>query len=260
MNNQESKQDEDKLVTTGARTKLHRIVEELQNLIQDGRLHLLAWQQILEATKKYPELLDLATGFFVLTAKAHREATILCAAKLVEGQGDSVTFDYFFNVLLGSNSYFLANWDEVKRSAQADKKRLPEIRQAFEKVRVERDKVVAHLDKEIINSGSKSQIYVSFTELSELFDVFEHLLNPYYAYCSFLAPADLRNADDIFSMRLDDLFYLVGRALDSETIDDASENIKRAHSWRKALLEVARMEDELRNTGTYSFHNKKKTI
>jgi len=253
MDTKESQRDTEKFAAFGARSKLHKIVDELQNLIQHGRLHLLAWQQILEAIKKWPGLPDLATGFFMVTAKAHREATILCAAKLIEGQGDSVTFNYFFNVLLESKSYFPTNWDEVKRSAQADKKRLPDIRQAFERAKVERDTVVAHLDKDIINSDSEAQIYVSFTELGELFDTFEHLLYPYYAYCDFLAPIDLRNADDMFSMRLDDLFYLVGRALDSETFDDASDNIKRAQSWRKAWLEVARMEEELRTTGTYSY-------
>ena len=90
--------------------------------------------------KKCPELLDLATGFFMMTAKAHREATILCAAKLIERQGDSVTFDYLFNVLLQKQNrdYFSTNWDKVKRSAQADKKLLPSVRQAFERVKDER--------------------------------------------------------------------------------------------------------------------------
>jgi len=114
-------------------------------------------------------------------------------------------------------------------------------------------KVVAHLDKDIINSDPKAQIHVSFVELNELFDAFERLLHPYYAYCNFLTPIDLCNADDMFSIKLDDLFYLVERALDNEIFDNASDNIKKVQSWRKALLEAAREEDEIRATGTYSY-------
>jgi len=222
------------------RSKLHRIIDELRRLIDRGRLHLLAWREVYKIARSEGELVDLATGFFWMTAVAHFDAAILQAAKLIDAGKDSVNFAYFFNVLLNeSRKYFPNNWDEVKKSVQADQNRLSSIRDDFQQVKGERDRLVAHLDRKVVNSGLDEETRVKAEELEKLFDTFEQLLHPYYAYYGLSTPIDLCN-QTMFSMSLDDLFYLVRKALDGEPIGDASESIKKVQSWRRARLWVER--------------------
>ena len=118
--------------------KTHKIIYALQNTIDEGKQHLAVWKQTQAAMKQYPEIFELAAGYFLLSAVAHVDTVVLCASKLLEEQSCSVTFTYLFNIFHKNKKVFTTDWNEIARTIEADRQHIENLQKKFEKVRVER--------------------------------------------------------------------------------------------------------------------------
>jgi hypothetical protein len=172
------------------------------NLVVMGNAHLTLWKGLSDRLRGDPKQLvsNVAPTFFGMTLESHLSTAFLYAAKIFDGHRDSLNIEYVLRRAEAERRSLPQNAVKpLEESLLAAKNKMPELKSALEAVRTRRDKVLAHLDKEVVSKPSQvaqdSEITVS--ELQKIFDYAWEILNGVSAfYWSFSFSHELLDIDD----------------------------------------------------------------
>jgi HEPN superfamily AbiU2-like protein len=159
-----------------AKARSVRVFESVLEIADRGRDHLNAWESIQSWAAADTWLADLTLPFFVLTALAHVEAAAIQAAKLADTHGNSVSVGYLLNVIEGDRKQtsLCNDWPQLKGTVAAGRRLLEEISETTSRIKVKRDRELAHLDRRDLNATNKSQA-IEVAELHRVFDAVDEI-------------------------------------------------------------------------------------
>jgi hypothetical protein len=229
-----------------ARPRLEKVLSELQDIANWGQQCLRIWRQSYEVMQgDKQELIELAFRYFIFIGAVLIQAAILQAAKLTEANSDSVSLDYFFNILLNEGKkHFPHNWEEVKNAVKSDRAQMQGLHPVLCRIKTERDKEIAHRDRSFVSSSMTRDTYVEVQELEQLFQIVQGILDKYHVYYHGSPPEKITLTEDALAYfgpeGLEDIFNLALQSLDDESIRDASNHVKQVRTWRRTRLLVAR--------------------
>jgi hypothetical protein len=227
-----------------SRPQIEKVMSELENLVIYGKKHLLAWRQVYDIVHSEPELIELAAQFFWLTSFAHIQTATLIIAKLTENNSDSVNLFYLFNLAIHQGrQHFPKNYKEVHKAVVSDLTELKNVENLLKKIKDERDKRIAHLDRGIISSGLGDATLIEVSELEDILDRIDRILDKYYTYYQGQSKGkEIRDWKKLLgSDNVDDLFDLVRKSLDNDSLEDVSDHVRSIQSWRQSRLWAERV-------------------
>jgi hypothetical protein len=226
----------------GERPRLEKILAELQTITDWGQRCLRIWGQIYDVIHgDDPELIALAFRYFTFTSAVLVQTAVLQAAKLVEKHSDSVNLCYFFNVLLNEGrKHFEDDWGEVKEAVKNDRAQVQELFCVVSRIKVTRDKEIAHRDRCFVNSIMSNSTQVEVQELQGLFVTVQEMLDRYHFYYFGSWPNRSALVEDSLPgfgpAGLEDVFHLLLKALEDECIQDVSEHVREVRAQRESRL------------------------
>jgi len=162
--------------------RLEAILECLNNELSWGVL----WVQITKNLQAWYEddQVPNARYFFAGAYEACLREFVLCFSRLVEEHCDSVSVHYLLNCAEQCAKAFpCANRDTVKKSVALHRKQLEALRPLIEDVRTQRDKVLAHLDRDHINKPTAVYAAINLSDVERCLDEFLKIVNTYREYC-----------------------------------------------------------------------------
>lgn len=156
-----------------------------------------------------------ALSFFAASYRFCLESAILAFARVVINDSDSVNIWYLLNCV-ENNPSGLPNLPEsvVIESVADFRQRLQAMQPLFKIVKEQRDRVIAHLDKKIVNAPEimKNQAPIIPEEFERGFDLLLSIIRVYYRA---LIPSIDYHLDDISPTIESDLAYLIDLMLKS---------------------------------------------
>lgn len=149
--------------------QLQEIIQYLEKQIEIGLTYLYCAKSLYNALQnnKIFEKSRFYKGTFLATA----EGAFLAYSRLVDKNKDSITIHYLFNVAENNPELFSEdNPEEIKQAVYNQKSQLEKYKELTEDTKQMRDKLLAHLDKILVNDPPKFKyLDLSFTIVSANF-------------------------------------------------------------------------------------------
>ena len=140
-------------------------------------------------------------------------------------------------------------------SVENDKIKIQKSQAIVRRIKKERDKQLAYLDRRIINSSINELFRVEAAELDELFQDIKQMLDKYHIFYYGEPPVESVITEDALAYFgpewLEYLFDLARKALDDDSIEYVSDRVKQIRIRRKVRLsdrELAEFRDKNPNT------------
>jgi hypothetical protein len=221
-----------------------RVCEAVQGMVDRGRQHLRAWENVrLLVQGDDASLAELAASFFLLTAIAHLEAAALYAAKVTDRHRDSISVIYLLNVLSEDGpSLFHADWREINRIVLWGHTQIREAQPLLDEIKAKRDQDLAHFDRVYVNTGKDDPDAIEVTKLHQVFDVVFEILQRLRATSRIFdqvgRPLSEVAQDYLGTEGLEDLIHFTRAGFDNEFVKSPSQNAERARKWERALRQA----------------------
>ncbi|MBE0411990.1 MAG: hypothetical protein IBX69_19860 [Anaerolineales bacterium] len=118
------------------------------------------------------------------TYQACFNQALLSLAKLGIHERESVSIEYLLNCASQNTKAFrYASREQIEQKIESHRHLLQEKQPLFERVKVLRDRILAHLDRKHINEpGLFERLDVDFYEIGQCFEIFTEILNTYKGY------------------------------------------------------------------------------
>lgn len=157
-----------------------------------GRAHLQLWKDLGKRLNSVPSktlIALIAPAFFGMMLEAHLNTSVLCAAKIFDRHRDSLNVRTILARAAAEKGSVPASAAKMLADNPRDAgARLPGIESVLEAIKTRRDKILAHLDRDLVAKPEevvkKSQLTVD--ELENVFSVAERILNgvsaPYWGF------------------------------------------------------------------------------
>lgn len=149
----------------------------------------------------HPAIVKTAPTFFMLSAGAHADSTLLHAARIFDRHPRSGSIHTLLaSALKSAGTFKNSNAMEVRRTVVEVKQTVREFEPMLEAIRTRRDETLAHLSHRPLMdpNGYIAEGRVSYRELGDVFDKTEVLLNRFsYLYDGRKVPLDLPGLDDV---------------------------------------------------------------
>jgi hypothetical protein len=215
---------------------VREILNALEQIAIDGRLHAAAWRAIFGLFTSEPEILDLGPRFFVITAIAHYRLAVLQAAKLIDPADKSINLGYLFRVLISRSTGRPSHCDpEVADSARADMNTLRFLKEKIDRIKGYRDRYIAHEDRRNLRNDVFERAKPAIDEVDALFEWAHKAIKKYriaYDGGPFARTSELPSVPEV---GLDDFLQVLRSGLDGPPISHASELVKNIVSLRASL-------------------------
>jgi len=162
----------------------------LQRLHREGWLgwtHLRIWMQLRDYFQREGNVGGTAPTFFTATAAAHLDAAILHACRLVDDHKDAASVAYLLNVAEAVPKLFrFVPREKISKAVKRDRDKLERLRKLAAGLRVRRDKLLAHLDRQTIKEPEAVQKLCEFKikDLELLFESLGEMVNRYEGFWS----------------------------------------------------------------------------
>lgn len=217
-----------------------RVFDALLREIDRGRDHLRAWDALRDVVYTHTALADLATSFFILGGVAHIEAATLHATKLTDRQPDSANFTYLLNLIDDSkNKPFLReDWLLSGKDALVlARARLRQIDRTVTRLKVRRDRGIAHLDRREIDISPDRQA-VEATDLQEVFDTADAIASDLAEAFRAFAGLPRFSIHDVSPDGLNDLIYFTKHAFEDENLESPSVRCETIREWDRHMRQA----------------------
>ncbi|MBU0494645.1 MAG: DUF433 domain-containing protein [Chloroflexi bacterium] len=168
-----------------ALVKTESILHQLSELLTSGWYSLQIMKVLEQAVKSHQ--ITNARYFFVWTYQTSERESILTLAKLAIPDKDSITIHCLLNHALQSRRAFpFATPAEIKQAVARDKKQLEGFAPLIETIKGERDHVLAHFDRKLVNDPLKAFSHrpVDMTEVERCLQELLRIVNTYKGYCN----------------------------------------------------------------------------
>lgn len=186
--------------------------QTIQRMFQEviiGKAYLSIARGLSEKLHEDPALAKTASTFFTLSLAALMGQSQLCAARLFDRSGDSLSVYEVLRRAEGQIENFKdATPEEALSAIREARKQMKAKGAVLRRLKVRRDKVIAHLDLRHSQNPDEfaEQIKLSYGELEQLFKLAGDILNDisgrYMSATSMLEPLDLhdyRNALELIA-------------------------------------------------------------
>ena len=199
-----------------AQERMKAILGYLSHEVHRGILFLNIVKALHTAYNK--QQLTSARDFFAGTYEACLRGSLISFSKIVIPDQDSITIDYLLNCTLQSPQAFsrIAK-DDLQRLVTRHKAQLDAFRPLFENVKVQRDRILVHLDRKHINDPSA--VFAEPIDMSEIERCFGALLQIINDYNHVFDNSEL-SVEDVGESIQEDVGYLVQLIQFADTLQD----------------------------------------
>ena len=165
------------------REKLESLLHSLSEELLRGYRCLLIAREISDAQRE--RKLTRAPQFFSTIQEACMREAFLSVAKLAISERESITIEYLLNAAgqVPSKSFPFATREEIDRSIELHRQQLAQLSPLIDDLKLQRDRVLAHLDRKHVNEPQA--IYsqsIQTQQIEQCFDVFLRIINTYRRY------------------------------------------------------------------------------
>lgn len=224
------------------RSKIRKVIDEIDSIIWDGRECLHAMREIHTAFNgEDRELVALAGWFFVISSAALVQTTTLHATKLTENRPDSVNIRHLINLVEEQGRKNPGREHEFKNTIATCRELLAALEPDITTAKEQRDHYIAHIDRSMFNRGI-DRSSVEGAVLYRIFDGVEQVLENILR----LLPDDEAQSaaakewpGGIMGPRgLRELFYFARIAVADPAVPDPSAYSKSLRDLARALRQV----------------------
>lgn len=159
--------------------------EALTELCFQGQTHYRIWRAVNESFSTHPTPAENAPVFFVLTAKAHFNASFSYLAKLVDKHKDSVKINDYIQFARSHPYIFQKEQSStILKAVEEDSKLIETFSDHIINIRAWRDKYYSHLDRELISKPKAIfELYpIKPIDIYRLFEQIGNIINRYSGY------------------------------------------------------------------------------
>jgi hypothetical protein len=165
-------------LSNGVKIRLDLIFDQLSN----GWLYYFCAKSLYEAFQK--QRITGAYFFFIGTLRACLNESILSLSKLLE-QKESVSIFYLLNYVENKVSEFQgADPNVIKKEIHEHRIKLKKYENLYAKIKTQRDKILAHLDKILLNKQSVTST-IPYIDMNEVEDCFREMFRIISEYSKF---------------------------------------------------------------------------
>jgi len=160
-------------------------IEAILECLYDELSWGVLWLQITKTLQAMYEddQVPVARHFFAGAYHACLREFLLCFSRLTEERPDSVTIHYLLNCAEQLGKAFpCATDDDIKKSVGPHREQLAALAPLMDAVRKQRDKVLAHLDRDQINKPTATYPAINLSDVERSFDEFLKMVNTYRGY------------------------------------------------------------------------------
>lgn len=192
--------------------KLREIVQLLDSQLAEGWTSLAITNTLFARYQRSG--FGVAEVFFRATYAACYQNSVLMLSKLLDTHKDSVNIPYLLNLAERSSEEFpFATKQDVKRAVQQHRQYIQEVQSFLGGVRERRDRLIAHLDKNLVNDGGNAflqppldsvETEECYKRLHEMLNYYEHSLSNTEWYVEGAVRKVVRDLDYLFTF-LDDV-------------------------------------------------------
>jgi hypothetical protein len=165
------------------REKLGSLLDSLSEELLRGYRCLLIAREIRDAQGE--RKLAPAAQFFSTVQEACMREAFLSVAKLAISERESITIEYLVNAAgqVPSKFFPFATREEIDNAIEVHRGQLEELTPVIDDLKLQRDRVLAHLDRKHVNEPETiSSQSIESQQIERCFDVFLGIINTYRRY------------------------------------------------------------------------------
>jgi hypothetical protein len=164
--------------------------EKLESLLDNLSQELLRGHRCLQVAREIRNArgqakLARSSQFFSTVQEACMREAFLSLAKLAISEKESITIEYLLNAAsqVPSKSFPFATRKEIDHSVEMHRKQLEELTPVVDGLKLQRDRVLAHLDRKHVNEPEAiSSQSIETQQIERCFSVFLEIINTYRRY------------------------------------------------------------------------------
>jgi hypothetical protein len=189
--------------------KIRQLLDLLFEQLKMARGAFLVAKYIYDA--KQGNRINSTHYFFSQVYQSCLESSILALSRLLVQNSDSINFDYLLEcVKKNIDSFPHTSSEAVKFAIAQHREQLENYKSLILKIKNQRDKTIAHLDKKHVNNLGLIFKYppISEAEIEKIFDVLMEIIN---AYGGYLTPSQGFHLDVLAPNIHDDIEFVIER-------------------------------------------------
>ena len=166
-----------------SKPKNQLILESLNPTIVNAERQLFRWKELNKTITKNISFSQLCGTFLFEYAVLLKERTILDINHILEENKDSINIVFFLNIIENGRQRFIKNymWEEAQDKIRNHRLEIDKLRSEYVNVIIERDKKIAHKDKEELgNEFNMISKVISIEQIDELLNKLISIVDYYY--------------------------------------------------------------------------------
>ncbi|MCB9039660.1 MAG: hypothetical protein H6557_23840 [Lewinellaceae bacterium] len=211
---------------------LKRVLDELYNMLFYTRKTIFYIKELKKWFEIEPETLGLADDFILYSSYLYSKNLDLQCAQLLEKNKDSINVNFLLNIVENEFRLFFPkeNKKNILKIVKSDKQKYELLYKKISKIKLRRDKEIAHIDKSKIKNDLNFFANIKLSEYDSLIKELEAIMIRYYKFGRFTIPNSFEKrqslSSNVFEIGLDKFRIVLSIGLDNVPEEIIGEKFK----------------------------------